>query len=683
SWTSETTWSWFSQPLQTLNANATSGGVSPTWSLPVWQQGISTTTNKASTSFRNIPDVALLANDIFLYADNGTQEIAGGTSAAAPLWAGLTALINQQRVAEAQPAVGFLNPALYAIAKSTNYLTCFHDITVGNNTNLHSGTLYNSAPGYDLCTGLGSPIGPNLISNLCPEPLLVLPSAGFSVSGFAGGPFVPSSQTLLLTNIATVPFNWALGEAASWLSASISSGTLSNGLAATTVTISLNSTVNSLAVGVYTNTVCFTNLNDLVVQSRQYILTVTKTVPTVTWANPASITYGTSLGTAQLNATATVPGTFTYLPPGGSVLTVGTRPLDVIFNPNDAVDYGSVTTGVSLVVARAPLTVTAASAARPFGQANPVFSGSISGLQNGDNITVLYNCSAINGSMAGTYPIVPSLVDPADLETNYTVDLINGLFSVQPTTPTLNWINPASITYGTALGSAQLNATANIPGSYVYFPATGSVLFPGAQPLTVIFSPADAVDYTTATTGVSLVVSPAPLTLTATPVSLTYGDTIPPLSGTVTGFVGLDNQANATTGSLSFTTPATATSPVGNYAITGSGLTASNYIFVQAIGNTNALTINPATPLVTWTNPAAITYGTALSGAQLDATANVAGNFAYTPAAGTMPGVGLQVLSADFTPVDTTNYNSVNGTTVSLLVNPASPPVATNIAIIN
>jgi hypothetical protein len=685
SWTSETTWNWFSQPLLTLSNAATSGGISPTWSLPAWQQGIGTTTNKASSTFRNIPDVALLANDIFLYADDGTQEIAGGTSAAAPLWAGLTALMNQQLTNQAQPALGFLNPRLYSLAKSASYQSCFHDITVGNNTNLHSGGLYYSKPGYDLCTGWGSPNGSNLISTLCPEPLLVSPSTGFTASGGYGGTYSPSNQILVLTNVAALPFSWALGVSAPWLSASSTGGTLDSKGAAAMVMISLNSAATALGPGAYTNTVWLTNLNDQVVQVRQYTLVISNitVTPIVTWTNPSAIVYGTALGSAQLNATATVPGTFTYLPPGGSVLTVGTQPLEVIFNPNDPVDYGSVTSGVSLVVARAPLTVTAASAARPFGQANPVFSGSISGLQNGDNISALYNCSAINSSMVGTYPIVPSLVDPADLETNYTVDLITGLLSVQPTTPTLNWINPASITYGTPLGSAQLNATANTPGSYVYFPAAGSALFPGAQPLTAIFSPADAVDYTTATTGVSLVVSPAPLTLTATPVSLTYGDTIPPLSGTVTGFVGSDNQADATTGSLSFTTPATATSPVGNYAITGSGLTATNYIFVQATGNTNALTINPATPLVAWTNPAPIIYGTALSGSQLDATANVAGSFNYTPAAGAVPGVGLQVLSADFTPFDTTNYIPVLGTTVSLIVDQAPPPMATNIVISN
>ncbi len=180
--TSETTWNWFSQPLLTLSNAATSGGISPTWSLPLWQQGIATTTNKASSTFRNIPDVALLANDIFLYADDGTQEIAGGTSAAAPLWVRRMTCIDQPAtsyVNQAQPAAGFLNlQAICPCQNGANYQSCFHDITVGNNTNLHSGGLYYSEPGYDLCTGWGTPNGANLISTLCPEPFHVSPSTG-------------------------------------------------------------------------------------------------------------------------------------------------------------------------------------------------------------------------------------------------------------------------------------------------------------------------------------------------------------------------------------------------------------------------------------------------------------------------------------------------------------------------
>ena len=84
----------------------------------------------------------------------------GGTSCAAPLWAAFTALVNQQAAAASQPPVGFLNPALYAIGKGANYTTCFHDITTGNNTWSGSPNLFFAVPGYDLCTGWGTPREP-------------------------------------------------------------------------------------------------------------------------------------------------------------------------------------------------------------------------------------------------------------------------------------------------------------------------------------------------------------------------------------------------------------------------------------------------------------------------------------------------------------------------------------------
>ena len=86
-----------------------------------------------------------------------------GTSFAAPLWAAFTALVNQEAAANGQPPVGFLNPALYALGQSADYTNCFHDITVGNNATPSSGGLFPAVPGYDLCTGWGSPKGSNLI----------------------------------------------------------------------------------------------------------------------------------------------------------------------------------------------------------------------------------------------------------------------------------------------------------------------------------------------------------------------------------------------------------------------------------------------------------------------------------------------------------------------------------------
>ena len=82
---------------------------------------------------RNTPDVALTADNVYVRAD-GSELQCRGTSCAAPLWAGFTALVNQQAAATGEPAVGFINPAVDAIGSGPNYTACFHDITTGNNT---------------------------------------------------------------------------------------------------------------------------------------------------------------------------------------------------------------------------------------------------------------------------------------------------------------------------------------------------------------------------------------------------------------------------------------------------------------------------------------------------------------------------------------------------------------------
>ena len=105
-------------------------------------------------------------------------------------------------------------------------------------------------------------------------------------------------------------------------------------------------------------------------------------------------------------------------------------------------DYNSVTDSVSLVVSPASLTVTASSFSRQFGHANPVFTGTITGLTNSDDITATYSCSTTTGSPVGTYPIVPSLVDPNDLQTNYTVNLVNGILVVGHPAEVFTWTNP-------------------------------------------------------------------------------------------------------------------------------------------------------------------------------------------------------------------------------------------------
>ena len=275
SYVSETVWN-----ERTPNPNfgdwGSSGGISPTVHLPSWQQGMNMTTNQGSTTWRNLPDVALTAQDIFVIADTNQWENVGGTSAAAPLWAGFTALVNQQAATAGRPGVGFINPAIYAIGKGAGYNADFHDTTTGDNTWSGSSTKFYATNGYDLCTGWGSPAGQNLINALAGplDPLLITPGSGFTATGPVGGPFSIAAQNFSLTNSGPGSLNWSLINTSLWLNASPSSGTLAPGGAAATVTVSLNSTANSFAVGGYAASLSFSNQATHVAQPLQFGLTV-------------------------------------------------------------------------------------------------------------------------------------------------------------------------------------------------------------------------------------------------------------------------------------------------------------------------------------------------------------------------------------------------------------------------
>ena len=278
-WSSETTWP------------QSGGGISTSYSIPTWQRGLSMSGNRGSTTKRNIPDVACLADTvIWLIANNGQQGTIGGTSAAAPLWAGFAALANQQAAAAGKPPVGFLNPTLSLIGQGSGYGACFHDITTGNNTTATSPTKFFAVPGYDLCTGWGTPAGSNLISALVfpPDALLVTPAASVTAVGAAGGPFSSSTQNYLVSTFGPVSLNWALGNTAAWHNVSPTNGTVASNLPVGTVTVSLNAAASNLIAGSYTATVWFTNLNDGFAQSRQFNLDII-TPPMIT-AQPSNQT---------------------------------------------------------------------------------------------------------------------------------------------------------------------------------------------------------------------------------------------------------------------------------------------------------------------------------------------------------------------------------------------------------
>jgi len=145
------------------------GGISPdSIKIPAWQQlaGVINSSNKGSTTLRNGPDVSANANFTFYVCADQTTCTAneyGGTSFAAPMWAGYIALVNQQLAADGYSTIGFIDPYLYSFGVSSSYGTDFHDITSGK-----SGS-YSAVTGYDLVTGWGSPNGQGLINALVGE----------------------------------------------------------------------------------------------------------------------------------------------------------------------------------------------------------------------------------------------------------------------------------------------------------------------------------------------------------------------------------------------------------------------------------------------------------------------------------------------------------------------------------
>jgi len=147
---------------------ASAGGITDNGvNLPFYQVGVANASNAGSNTLRNVPDVAAEANfDNYVCHDGSCGGGWGGTSFAAPRWAGYIALANQQAALVGFPPVGFINPAVYAIGEGSNYNTDFHDITSGNNDCCGQSTFWTAVTGYDLVTGWGSPNGPNLIYGL-------------------------------------------------------------------------------------------------------------------------------------------------------------------------------------------------------------------------------------------------------------------------------------------------------------------------------------------------------------------------------------------------------------------------------------------------------------------------------------------------------------------------------------
>jgi kumamolisin len=230
------------------------GGISPDkFAIPFWQTDAASGCSACSINYRNGPDVSANADFTFyVCADQSgcTANFYGGTSFAAPMWAGYLALANQQAASMSLPPLGFINPALYSIGLGPSYDTDFHDITSGSNG-------YSATTGYDLATGWGSPNGNALITEL----LGAISTPGFGLTASPTTVSVVQGGTGTSTVASTVlnGFSSAISLSATGLPAGITvtfSPTSITGAGTSTITFAASA---STAAGTYRVTVTGTS----------------------------------------------------------------------------------------------------------------------------------------------------------------------------------------------------------------------------------------------------------------------------------------------------------------------------------------------------------------------------------------------------------------------------------------
>jgi hypothetical protein len=464
-WQSETTWS------------GSGGGVSTVWPIPSWQQAVNMKAVGGSATMRNLPDVSMIADiQMYLVCNNGQTVSVGGTSAATPLWAGFTALANQQAAANAKPRVGFVNPALYALGATSGYASDLHDIVTGNNGG------FSALTGYDLATGWGTPAGQPLINAL---------------TGVSSGP--------------------AFGLSPSTLSLSIAPGTTGTA----TITVSpqngFSGTVNLTASGLPTGVTASFSPAAATTSSA-----LTLTVASSAASGPTTITItgtsGSLTSAVRLTLTVTGPPTFTLTasPASVSVAPGATSTSSIAVNPL----YGFNGT-VALKVSGLPTGVTAAfSPASTASASTLTFTAASSAALATSTVTV----TGTSGSLSITTTISLTVAQAP----NYTISATPATLTVAPggtgvstiaATP-LNGFNgnvnlslsgmPAGVTPSFTPANAAWSITLNL--------AVGSSVAAGTYTITITGTSGSLSNTAT----IKLTVSGTPsFTLAAAPASVT------------------------------------------------------------------------------------------------------------------------------------------------------------------
>lgn len=381
-------------------------------------------------------------------------------------------------------------------------------------------------------------------------------------------------------------------------------------------------------------------------------ITIVKATPTLLWNPPSGITYGTALDDHQLNATSPVPGTFTYVPGKGAVLSAGDHKPSLVFTPSDQKNYLAAQASVSIHVAPARPTLTW-NAPEPISYGAPLSSVQLRAIPSVPG-TLEYSPACGETLTPGTHILSVKFL-PAD-RTNYSaVQATVPLHVKETVAPVLDWPAPGSITFGTKLSSIQLNATAPIPGVFAYAPGVGELLPAGRHELSVRFTPQDRnLPYVEQKTTL--------LIAKAVPV-LSWKEPAPIVFGTPLGEQQL-NAKSTVNGRFTYTPGLGEILPAGDRSLSASFTPSDRDNYLEGTHSVS-VEVRKALPSIFWNAPAAICYGTSLSVLQLNAKASVPGKMIYMPSAGTVLTPGVHTLTVQFVPQEENNYSTA---TVSVTV---------------
>ena len=424
-------------------------------------------------------------------------------------------------------------------------------------------------------------------------------------------------------------------------------------------------------------------------------LVINRATPILSWPGIASVPAGTLLSASQLNATASVPGTFVYLPAAGGVLsTAGTQILSLTFTPTDTINYANAAASNALTVTAAGATASRINVALAANGGVATVSSTISAtnyppasLNNGDRVGATWGTGGgWNDATINSYPDWAQItfngvksIDEIDVFTLQ--DALTA--SVAPTatmTFAKNGITAFDIQYCPSGATCTITGTTGwvtVPGGSI----TGNNLVWRKVTLTSpVTTDRIRVQVNAALGGYSriieieaygatTVVTPTPQTITwANPAAITYGT---PLSATQL------NALSSVPGSFVYTPAAGLLLPTGSQSLKTT-FTPTDLITYTVVTASATITVNRATPIISWTVPSAVPAGTPLTVTQLNATTTVPGTFVYTPAAGATLAAGSQTLSVTFTPTDSVNYNTA---TTSVIMTATGTGIRSNVAL--